>query len=105
MLQLGNGFRSNLLNKLEVATECALSPWYMHYTLHHWEYLHSLILATVCFDSKKALLSYESHRTGKYRKKNRRDWHKTLQGRTCYILSWMSMTVQPSLSSTAFLYM
>lgn len=61
-LQLENGFRNGLSNKLESETEHALSPWYMHYTFLQWEYLHSSILATVCFDTKKALLLHESHR-------------------------------------------
>lgn len=83
-LQLGNGFRNGLLNKLVVETECALSPWCVYYTLLQWEYLRSLILSTVYFDTKKALLSYESHRTGRYRKKNWWDGHNSLQGRRCY---------------------
>lgn len=54
--------------QLKVETERVLSPCYMHYTLFQWEYLHSLIVATVCFDTKKALLSYSPTRledTGK----------------------------------------
>lgn len=89
--------------QLKVETERVLSPCYMHYTLFQWEYLHSLIVATVCFDTKKALLSYESHTTGRHRKKNRRDGHNSLQGRRCYILSYISVTGQPNLSR-AFLY-